>query len=591
MTEGGVGCQPVFDDLCGMILSRKLHASWAQVAPAILAKTSKCGSVPVGECRAIDCSALAVSAGNIFNADELALELTGNSRAFKDQDELLTAAYRRWDEKLFSRLNGAFSAALWDRHKNRLILFTDRHADGNIYYRFNDNKFVFSSSLSLLVDAANQIDRQAVKEFLRFLYVAAPKTIYSGVARLEPGYFLVVEDGKVSLRAMPEPMPSWKATNLSKRGANEVLDIFEALLIDSVQRRVSERSVGMLLSSGIDSATLATLCKSTAASTVAFTVSFGDAASDETERARELAQHAGVTHERVSFQCSDYQHAFDQMVGGFDQPIGDPASLPLLLTCGAVVGRAEVLIDGTGADGLFSTSIPRHIRFGLEVAAKLPRSVRQAAAKATVGLSRLRMWEVGSLFDFDDPEDLIVTWRGWKRAELEILFGENVDLNDSAFYRSVRSARNSGGQAIYDAVAVYPTDDCRLASATLWELPICFPYHDTQLEEFVRSLPCSWRYQGNESKVLLRRLYEKYYPERVWQVQKKYFNFPLQGFLSHDRFKIVREHLAPRRIGDVGLVDVERVTPWIDRYLAGDQSLMFKIWGLLVLHAWFESRN
>ena len=95
-----------------MILRRKLHASWAQVAPALLAKTSKCGSLPEGECRAIDCTAVAVSAGKIFNADELALELTGKSRAFKDQDELLTEAYRRWDEKLFSRLNGAFSAAL-----------------------------------------------------------------------------------------------------------------------------------------------------------------------------------------------------------------------------------------------------------------------------------------------------------------------------------------------------------------------------------------------------------------------------------------------------------------------------------------------
>jgi asparagine synthase len=217
--------------------------------------------------------------------------------------------------------------------------------------------------------------------------------------------------------------------------------------------------------------------------------------------------------------------------------------------------------------------------------------VRQAAVKAGAGLSRLGIREVSSLFDFDDPEDLIVTWRGWLRKELEILFGENVKLSDSAFYRAVHSARNGGGQAIYDAVAIYPIDDCRLASAALWGLEICFPYHDMQLQEFVRALPRQWRYQQNESKVLLRRLYEKYYPERVWRVRKKYFNFPLHRFLSHDQFRIVREHLAPTRIRNMGLLDPERITPWIDRYVAGDQSLQFKIWSLLVLHAWFESRN
>jgi asparagine synthetase B (glutamine-hydrolysing) len=304
-----------------------------------------------------------------------------------------------------------------------------------------------------------------------------------------------------------------------------------------------------------------------------------------------LADYLGIAHEVVNLRLTDYQSAFNRMISCFEQPVGDPASLPLIPTCGIAADRVDVLLDGTGADGLFSGSIPRHLRWAFDVGAKLPRALRRKAVVASDILTRLGVTSVADSFVFDDPEELLITWRGWQRKELEMLFGETVEFRDSAFYCSVRESWENGGQAIYDAVAVFPPDYCRLDSAAIWDLPIHFPYHDAQVEDFVRALPQHCRYSGAENKIALRGLYKKHYPERFWDVKKKYFNFPLQKFLAHDDYRIVRDHLAPERILGAGLVDLERVRPWLKRYLDGEHDLNFKVWSLLILHAWLEMRS
>jgi asparagine synthase (glutamine-hydrolysing) len=110
------------------------------------------------------------------------------------------------------------------------------------------------------------------------------------------------------------------------------------------------------------------------------------------------------------------------------------------------------------------------------------------------------------------------------------------------------------------------------------------------VEEFTRALPRRWRYRDGESKVTLRRVYKKYFPEKFWQTKKRYFTFPLHDFLSHDDYRLVRENLSSSRLRSENLIDAENAKPWIERYLRGDRRLVFKIWSLLVLHAWVQGR-
>ena len=97
--------------------------------------------------------------------------------------------------------------------------------------------------------------------------------------------------------------------------------------------------------------------------------------------------------------------------------------------------------------------------------------------------------------------------------------------------------------------------------------------------------------RDGESKVLLKQLFAKYFPAKLRLIKKHYFNIPLSDLLAENNFEIIRTSLAREMILRHNLVDPEKAGMWLDRYMAGDGSLMFKVWALLVLHAWLDARR
>jgi len=347
-----------------------------------------------------------------------------------------------------------------------------------------------------------------------------------------------------------------------------------------------------LLSSGVDSAVLVAGCQSVNPGCVdAFTVGFDDIELDETRAAAALAHQIGVPHRELRFAPSDYAAAFERVAKNMEQPFGDPAQLPLSLACTQAKEFVDVLCDGTGSDGLFGSPVPRHLRFSLEMAAKLPATVRLKTAAAMRKLNLLNVSQYAALFDFDDPEELLITWSGWRRGELSELLGRPVEFSQSAFYRCFRAHADSSAQALFDAIGVFPPDDSRFDAAALAQIPLELPYHDIDLWRYVRELPGQYRIADGETKVILRRLFCHYFPSAGPASKKHYFNIPLQEVMARSNFSLINEYLTQSKLKNHGLVDPEVARRWIERYIAGDQSLLFKVWALLVAHAWLESRN
>jgi asparagine synthetase B (glutamine-hydrolysing) len=121
--------------------------------------------------------------------------------------------------------------------------------------------------------------------------------------------------------------------------------------------------------------------------------------------------------------------------------------------------------------------------------------------------------------------------------------------------------------------------------------PIELPYHDLDLWTFVRNVPRQFRMAHNKTKVLLRWLFERYFGMGTEAAKKKYFNIPLANILSNSNFALIRQHLASENMNRHGFVDPKRAWPWIDRYLAGAEDLRFKVWALVMLHAWLDARD
>ena len=508
-----------------------------------------------------------------------------------DDQNWIAEGYQSAGNEFLSRLDGTFALALWNAQCQKLVLMTDRRSDAQLFYRVQANQLVFASWLSLIAEPKQEIDRSSVNEFLRFLYIAAPRTIYDGYYRLEPGRYLLVSGGTVeshSLRQQnsPQPRESWRGS------PDDALEKFQSHFEHAIERRIGRRRAGVFLSSGVDSATLMAGChKLNPGQVEAFTVGFDSQELDETNAARAYAEHFGVPHTVFKLDNAAYRRGFESMAREYDQPFADPAGLPLTIVSNAVKDRVDVLTGGTGGDDLFGAPIPRHLSFSLAFSAKLPTTLRSTIATIIRNVGWGGLSQRAALFDFADPEELFITWSGWRKTELEQLLGERVDFSESGFYRMFKTHQHDDAQDLYDALGVFPPDDCRFEAAAPANIPIELPYHDLDLHAYVNHLPSAFRMQDGVTKVLLKRLFERYFPKELQLVKKHYFNMPLPSLLAHNRFEIVRENLARDVLIRHSLVDYERARPWVDRYVAGDDSLMFKVWALLVLHAWLESRN
>jgi len=505
----------------------------------------------------------------------------------------IAAGYTARGSEFLAELDGSFVLALWEPVNHRLTLMTDRRSDAHLYFRKEKSQFLFSSWLGLLAGPTVDIDRGAVQEFLRFLYVAPPRTICKGFNRLEPGHYLEVSRGHIETHklrcAEKEKSEAARANGIS---AEDALDEFQDVFENAILRRIGNRRVGVFLSSGVDSSTLLAGCQKTNPGNVeAFTIGFENGELDETSAARGYANHLNVRHTVLNFTVRDYRQAFDEMAGGFEQPFADPAGLPLILGSHAAKERVDVLTGGTGGDDLFGAPIPRHLWFILKISSKISPVLRSQIATTLKHSQFAGLSSRASLFDFEEPEELFITWAGWSKRELEELLGEPVRLDQSGFYRMFRDNRHLGEQGLYDALGIFPPDDSRFEAAALANIAIELPYHDLDLFSYVAGLPISLRMHHGVSKLLLKQLCARYFPKELRLAKKRYFNLPLQAVLAGNNFEIIRTYLARDVVIRHGLVDYERARTWVERYLAGAQDLMFKVWALLVLHAWLESRR
>ena len=482
------------------------------------------------------------------------------------------------------RLDGTFAAAVWRQSEQQLTLVCDRRADCRLYYSPEGDQLAFSSWLPLLRKDVLEIDHQAVAEFLRFLYIAAPRTIYRGIASVEPGHYISVSRGAVKTVPWVCQTAEVTSTHAHSQSDNE-LDHFQLLMEQAVARRLGRRRTGVFLSSGVDSATVLAACQKLNPGQVeAFTIGFDGVDLDETNGAKSLARQLGVPHRELRFDLDRYHDAFYRMASNFDQPFGDPAGLPLLLASEAVAGAVEVITGGTGGDDLFGSPIPRHLWVATQVAGRIPRVFRRGLAKV------LGNPGPGAVFEFDDIQEIFITWKGWSKRDLSGLLGVHPNFEESGFYRKFREYRSSGPQALFDALGVFPPDDCRFDSAALAGLPIELPYHDADLTAYVQGLPISLRMYDGETKILLRRLFARYFPEGRLPDKKRYFNIPLQALMVRSNFALINDCLAPSRLQKHGLVESSQAWTWINRFMAGEESLRFKVWALLVLHAWLDAR-
>jgi len=299
--------------------------------------------------------------GEIYNFNELKDELKkkGYSFSTSGDSEVLLKAFHFWGEAVIDKLEGMFAFAILDNIKNELYLVRDRAGVKPLFYSLNGS-LTFSSNMSTLLKFRKQkwqLNPVKVLEYLNRGYVRAPSTLISGINKLLPGSF-----AKICLKsnAIVESR-YWKlddhlASNKVKDNLKESVSRLKKHLIKSTEQRlVADCDIGVFLSSGYDSSTLAAIMHKELGSDInAFTLGFKDFKDSENRTASDISRHIGVSHQNLYANIENAKDILKLHPLIWDEPISDVSCIPTAILCKETAKHVKVALSADGVDESFA---------------------------------------------------------------------------------------------------------------------------------------------------------------------------------------------------------------------------------------------
>ena len=296
--------------------------------------------------------------GEIFNYVELREELRGRGHTFRtaSDTEVIVHAWEEWGEECFSRFNGQWAIALWDRRAERLVLSRDRLGVRPLFFIRRPTGLLFASEVkSIFADPSVEraFDPAGLDQTFTYWSPVAPRTVFRGIEQLEPGHYAVLDrDGF-------RKAPYWRIT-FPERGREPVQDArenAEALrerIIEATRLRFlrSDVPVGAYLSGGLDSSvTAAVIARYTGAPLHTFSLRFSDSEFDEGQYQKKMSAVLGTQHQDIVVSPSDIAAVFPEVIRHAETPILRAAPAPLFLLSKLVRENGyKVVVTGEGAD-------------------------------------------------------------------------------------------------------------------------------------------------------------------------------------------------------------------------------------------------
>ncbi|HOW43033.1 MAG TPA: asparagine synthase (glutamine-hydrolyzing) [Candidatus Omnitrophota bacterium] len=298
--------------------------------------------------------------GEIYNYRQLRSELEEKGYEFvsHSDSEVIIAAYQEWAAGCLEKLRGMFAFALLDTQREVVFCAVDRFGIKPFYYSCSPAAhFVFASELrSVLASGlvARQIDPLAVDSYLAFGAVQAPLTMIRDVRVLLPGTLLIfdLKSGTCRIQSYWQPFADEERGSITD--PREAVALVQARLLESVEAHlVSDVPVGLFLSGGIDSSSIAALANGTLkAGLRSFSVVFAEDRFSEARYSQLVAGRYCPEHTRIQASQDDVLKIIPRAIAAMDQPTIDGINVYFISQ--AVRQRGiKVVLSGQGGDEVF----------------------------------------------------------------------------------------------------------------------------------------------------------------------------------------------------------------------------------------------
>ena len=540
--------------------------------------------------------------GEIYNYLELRDELSANHGAVFATDgdgEAIIAAYHHWGTDALNRLRGMFAFALWDTVEKELFCARDPFGIKPLFMATGSGGTAVGSEKKCLLELAGigsidlGIDDRALQHYTVLQYVPEPETLHRGIRRLESGSYARLRPGKP-----PEVTryftPRFTAKPFTAGSEQSRYDEITAVLEDSVAKHMrADVTVGAFLSGGIDSTAIAALAMRHNPRLITFTTGFEREGFSEVDVAVASAEAIGARHVTKVVNQAEFVAALPEIVWYLDEPVADPALVPLFFIAREARKHVKVVLSGEGADELFGGYTIYREPLSLRPFDYLPRPVRKSLGRASKplpeGMRGKSLLHRGSL---TLEERYYGNARSFSDAQLRaVLPGFREEWTHTDITAPVYATSDG-----WDPVARMQHIDLftwlrgdilvkadKMTMANSLELRV--PFLDPEVFAVASQLPADQKITRATTKFALRKALESIVPAHVLNRPKLGFPVPIRHWLrAGELLDWAYATVDASQAGE--LVDVAAVRTMLDEHRSGTSDHSRRLWTVLIFMLW-----
>lgn len=530
--------------------------------------------------------------GEVYDWAEYAKELTALGAVFKTRSdtEFILHAYTHWGLDMLPRLRGMFAIAILDLRIKKLFLIRDRMGLKPIVYSSIDGNFAFGSTVRSVLPFVPREKREwnphAIDAYLAHRYVPAPRTIFANISRLPNAHWLSFD---LTTRETHVER-YWEAPTQLRNAPIAQDEWMNELNRATMMRTVADRPLGVFLSSGIDSSTVAArlahgMPVNDRAKLQSFTAGFDEPGMDESALARNIADTLGFPNLNIPI-LSRIRDDIDRIIEDLDEPFADPSSIPTWYLARETTQRVKVVLGGEGGDEMFAgykrfskhlkTRWRRHFLGGTNIMPRLGDIAGDALSKQVDEL-RLDWWQSYSLrFSGFTPT---------QRTALQPALKGKAPV----YWRSLSQVRADSRSALRELLFI--DHENYLPEYILRKADLCTMAHGLELRaplldhgwvSLVSTMPDAQRFTA-PPKRLFEAAMTGLESLDLFAQKKKGFNPPLTAWLAHDLANRLDE--MPQRLEAVteSQVSARESAELLRLYRKGNQKYAEQLLQLLFL--------
>lgn len=579
---------------------------------------SECGAQPMAN---EDKTVWIAFNGEIYNYRELRKEIEEKypgKHQFKSTSdtETIIHLYEELGEKVFEKLHGMFAIALYDKKKDLLFLARDRMGKKPLYYSVVGgaaHTLIFGSELKALCEHhlfEKKLSKEALNHYFFSEHVPTPLTIYENVFKLEPGSYLIWNGKEIVKKSFWQPSYEkfeGKYVEAEKR--------FDEILEKSVaERLVADVPVGIFLSGGIDSSSIAWYAQKLHPGVKTFSIGFEDDSFDESQYAEQVAKHLGTDHYNKIVGEKELLDVVPRLGTILDEPMADSSIVPTTILSEWTREHVTVALGGDGGDELFfgyDTFLAHKIAGYIDW---LPQGflnlLKKAADMLPTSFSNMSFdFKLKSFLAGLSEKDIVKRNEIWLAAykdyELKKLLKPEMLISDSQnrwnliddiLEKEQRESALAGRKDKWDKLGrsyerFYMLDHVLVKvdrASMQYALEVRAPFLSTEIVDFAHSLPHHFKQSGFRRKVILKDLMKDRLPEDIINRKKKGFGMPVAEWLNGP-MKLLLTQLTQREyIEKQGLFNHDYIDQLIREHGSKKIDHRKKLWTLLVFQLWWD---